>query len=241
MKGCEITVIARLHSEFPEKFGIPRQSGLVDDLRGTVVFEPAFRNPDALRGIEGFSHLWLLWLFSESMGRGWSPTVRPPRLGGNARRGVFATRAPYRPNPIGLSVVRLVRVDWHSARGPVLEVAGADLMDGTPIVDIKPYLPYVDSHPEASGGFALTQKEGALRVDCPPALLGRVPEGRRAALLAVLAQDPRPGYQHDPHRRYTMAFAGWQVTFTVAQGVLTVRAIEPDCEKTVDKGPVPGV
>ena len=227
MKGCEITVIARLHSEFPEKFGIPRQSGLVDDLRGTVVFEPAFRNPDALRGIEGFSHLWLLWLFSESMGRGWSPTVRPPRLGGNARRGVFATRAPYRPNPIGLSVVRLVQVDWHSARGPVLEVAGADLMDGTPIVDIKPYLPYVDSHPEASGGFALTQKEGALRVDCPPALLGRVPEGRRAALLAVLAQDPRPGYQNEAGRVYGFPFAGFEVRFTVADGRLTVVSIQP--------------
>ena len=191
--------VARIRSDFPTKFGIPRQSGLVEALRATVVFEPEYRDPAALRGLEGFSHLWLLWLFSASVREGWSPTVRPPRLGGNVRMGVFATRSPFRPNPIGLSSVRLEGVDLHTPEGPVLVVSGADLMDGTPILDIKPYLPYGDCHPEASAGFA-------------------GPDG---------GGDPRPSYQSDPERVYGMAFAGWDIRFSVAGEVLTVREIAP--------------
>ena len=224
----EMRVIARIHSEFPGKFGIPRQSGLIDSLRATVVFEPAFRSPDALRGIEGYSHLWLIWQFSECVNEdgSWSPTVRPPRLGGNKRVGVFATRAPYRPNPIGLSSVKLEEVRLHTPDGPVLVVSGADLMDGTPIYDIKPYLAYVDSHPEATDGFALAQKEGVLTVDCPESLLSRLPEGRRQALLDVLAQDPRPQYQNDPDRMYQFEFAGVHVEFMVDGDVLMVKQIQ---------------
>lgn len=215
-------VIARLHSDFTQKFGIPRQSGLVDELEAQVVFEPEFRNPDALRGIEGFSHLWLIWEFSQARRAGWSPTVRPPRLGGNARMGVFATRSPFRPNPIGLSCVRLAGVDWEDERGPVLRVRGADLLDGTPIFDIKPYVPYADSKPEAAGGFASVPKGADLTVDIPPELLERVPREKRAALAGVLAQDPRPAYQEDPERVYGMAFAGLEIRFRVEGKRLTV-------------------
>jgi len=222
----QLKIIARIRSDFPEKFGIPRQSGLVDDLKATVVFEPEFRNPDALRGLEGFSHLWLIWQFSKAVREDWSPTVRPPRLGGNERLGVFATRSPFRPNPIGLSCVRLDRVELHPELGPVIHVAGADLMDGTPIYDIKPYLPYADCKPDALGGFATLPKEATLEVDCPEELLARFPADRRAALLAVLAQDPRPSYQNDPERVYGMAFAGFNIRFTVAEDVLTVQAID---------------
>ena len=219
----ELTPIAHIRSDFSEKFGIPRQSGLVEELTAAVVFEPEYRDPSALRGLEGFSHLWLIWEFSRS--RGWSPTVRPPRLGGNKRLGVFATRSPFRPNPIGLSCVRLVEVRQDRALGPVLVVAGADLMDGTPIYDVKPYLPYADCKPDAVGGFAAQPKGADLTVDCPPALLDRVPEDKRAALLAVLAQDPRPQYQDDPERVYGMAFAGLEVKFQVAGERLTVTEI----------------
>ncbi len=220
----ELKVIARMHSEFPQKFGIPRQSGLVEELRGTVVFEPAFRDPAALRGMEGFSHLWLVWGFHRARREGWSPTVRPPRLGGNARLGVFATRSPFRPNPLGLSCVALERVELRSPQGPVLRVRGADLMDGTPIYDIKPYVPYTDCRPEAREGFAKTPE--ALEVEFPGELLQRVPEDRREALRGVLSWDPRPHYQDDPERVYGMSFAGLEVRFTVAGGVLTVRDVE---------------
>ena len=219
----ELTPIAHIRSDFSEKFGIPRQSGLVEELTAAVVFEPEYRDPSAFRGLEGFSHLWLIWEFSRS--RGWSPTVRPPRLGGNKRLGVFATRSPFRPNPIGLSCVRLVEVRQDRALGPVLVVAGADLMDGTPIYDVKPYLPYADCKPDAVGGFAAQPKGADLTVDCPPALLDRVPEDKRSALLAVLAQDPRPQYQDDPARVYGMAFAGTEVKFRVAGGRLRVTEI----------------
>jgi tRNA-Thr(GGU) m(6)t(6)A37 methyltransferase TsaA len=215
-------IIARIHSDFPEKFGIPRQSGLVDQLAARVVFESAYRDPNAVRGLEGYSHIWLIWQFSQALRAGWSPTVRPPRLGGNTRMGVFATRSPFRPNPIGLSSVRLQRVELSDRLGPVLHVRGADLVDGTPIYDIKPYLPYTDAHPEAAGGFALQERDGALAVDFPPELLARVPEALRPGLTAVLAQDPRPGYQDEPGRVYGMAFGPVNVRFTVAAGRLTV-------------------
>ena len=217
-----VNIIARIRTELPEKFGVPRQSGLVPQLRGTIVFEPAYRNPDALRGLEGFSHLWLIFQFHQAVREGWSPTVRPPRLGGNTRMGVFATRSPFRPNPLGLSSVKLEGIEMRPEVGPVLLVRGADLMDGTPIYDIKPYLPYADAHPEALGGFALQEKEGALRIVFPEALLARVPEELRQGLCDVLRQDPRPGYQDEPGRRYGMAFAGFDVRFTVENGVLTV-------------------
>ena len=215
--------IAHIKSDFSEKFGIPRQSGLVEELTASVVFEPEYRDPSALRGLEGFSHLWLIWEFSRS--RGWSPTVRPPRLGGNKRLGGFATRSPFRPNPLGLSCVRLVEVRQDRALGPVLVVAGADLLDGTPIYDVKPYLPYADCKPDAVGGFAAQPKGADLEVDCPPELLEIVPEGKRAALLAVLAQAPRPQYQDAPRRVYGMAFAGLEVKFQVAGERLTVAEI----------------
>ena len=217
--------IAHIRSDFPAKFGIPRQAGLVAELRAQVVFEPEFRNPEALQGIEGFSHLWLIWEFSGNRREGWSPTVRPPRLGGNVRMGVFATRSPFRPNPIGLSCVRLDRVEWDGPRGPVLHVLGADLMDGTPIYDIKPYVPYADCHPEASQGFAPPDAGRRLEVDIPEELLARVPEGERAALRGVLAQDPRPAYQRNPERVYGFGFAGMEVRFTVRDGMLRVEEI----------------
>ncbi len=219
----EMTPIAHIRSDFATKFGIPRQSGLVEELAAQVVFAPGYRDASALRGIEGFSHLWLLWEFSQS--RGWSPTVRPPRLGGNKRLGVFATRSPFRPNPIGLSCVRLIEVRQDRELGPVLVVAGADLMDGTPIYDIKPYLPYADCRPDAVGGFASAPREDGLEVSCPQELLEAVTEDKRAGLLAVLAQDPRPRYQDDPDRTYGMSFSGLEVKFRVEGERLTVTEI----------------
>ena len=223
----QLKIIARIHSDFAEKFGIPRQSGLVEELKATIVFEPEFRNPDALRGLEGFSHLWLIWQFSKAVRQDWSPTVRPPRLGGNERMGVFATRSPFRPNPIGLSCVKLERVELHPELGPVICVAGADLLDGTPIYDIKPYLPYADCKPDAAGGFASAPKEASLQVVCSEAVLDGFPADRRAALLAVLAQDPRPSYQNDPERVYGMGFAGFNIRFRVEGDVLTVLSAAP--------------
>lgn len=213
--------IAHIRSDFPTKFGVPRQAGLVEELRAKIVFAPPYCVPEALRGIEGFSHLWLIWEFSKNKGK-WSPTVRPPRLGGNQRMGVFATRSPFRPNPIGLSCVKLEGVEPDGPDGPVLVVSGADLVDGTPIFDIKPYVPYADCRPEAVGGFAASAPEGALAVDIPPHLLERVRSDCRAALAGVLAQDPRPHYQDDPNRVYGFGFAGLEVRFRVADGVLTV-------------------
>ncbi|WP_373164223.1 tRNA (N6-threonylcarbamoyladenosine(37)-N6)-methyltransferase TrmO [Agathobaculum sp. Marseille-P7918] len=217
-------IIARIRSDFPTKFGIPRQSGLAD-APARIVFEREYRNADALRGIEGFSHLWLIWQFSEAVRDSWSPTVRPPKLGGNRRMGVFATRSPFRPNAIGLSSVRLNRVELHTPDGPVLHVSGADLMDGTPIFDIKPYLAYTDAHPDATGGFALQNRDGVLQVCCTEELLARLPAGRCDALLAILAQDPRPGYQHEPGRIYGFLFAGCEVRFSVEGNTLTVHDI----------------
>lgn len=219
-------IIARIQSDFATKFGIPRQSGLVDTLQATVVFEPEYRNPDALRGLEGFSHIWLIWEFSEAVLETWSPTVRPPRLGGNVRMGVFATRSPFRPNPLGLSSVRLEGIAQDPTLGPVLRVSGADLMDGTPIFDIKPYIPYADAHPEALGGFAATPSLPALRVQIPERWLSIVPPDRREALIGVLALDPRPHYQEDPDRVYGFEFAGLQIRFCVCGGVLTVTDIQ---------------
>lgn len=221
-----MAVIATMRSSFPTKFGIPRQSGLVADLRSTVVFEPDYRNPDALRGLEDFSHLWLLWSFSQAKREKWSPTVRPPRLGGNTRMGVFATRSPFRPNPIGLSSVKLEGIEHHPTLGPVLHVSGADLLDGTPIFDIKPYLAYTDAHPEALGGFTAGYQGYRLEVDFPPPLLEKVPPQERDALTGVLAQDPRPAYQDDPDRVYGMSFGALNVKFTVREGLLTVVAVE---------------
>ena len=219
--------IAHIRSDFPTKFAVPRQAGLVEDLQAMVVFEPEYRVPEAFRGIDGFSHLWLIWEFSKNKRESWSPTVRPPRLGGNQRLGVFATRSPFRPNPIGLSCVKLERVELDTPDGPVLHVSGADLVDGTPIFDVKPYIPYADCRPEASGGFAGAAPEGRVRVDIPPELLARVPEDRRAALAGVLAQDPRPSYQSDPARGYGMAFGGVEVKFSVNGETLTVQELLP--------------
>ena len=203
--------VARIRTDFPTKFGIPRQSGMVNELKGKVLFEPGFRNPDALRGLNEYSHIWLIWEFSASKQEGWSPTVRPPRLGGNKRMGLFATRSPFRPNPIGLSSVRLERIEWHTDEGPVLHVAGVDLMDGTPILDIKPYIPYTDSHAEASGGFTDDIVTTPLGVVIPAELLGKVFPAKLQALREVLANDPRPSYQGDPDRVYGFTFAGQDV------------------------------
>ena len=219
-------IIARVRSDFSTKFGIPRQSGLVEELESRIVFEPAYRDANALRGIEQFSHLWLIWQFSENAGAGWSPTVRPPKLGGNARLGVFATRSPFRPNPIGLSSVRLLGVEQDPNLGPTLRVSGADLMDGTPVLDIKPYVPYTDAHPDAAEGYTARTGDGKVRVEIPEAQLARVPEPKRAALLGALMQDPRPGYQTDPERVYGFPFAGLEIRFRVADGVLTVVEIK---------------
>lgn len=219
-------IIAHIQTDFPTKFGIPRQSGLVKELEGRIVFTPPYRNPDAVRGLEGFSHIWLIWQFSESVREGWSATVRPPRLGGNVRMGVFATRSPFRPNPIGLSSVRLLGVEQSAELGPVLRVAGADLMNGTPIFDIKPYIPLSDCHPEATGGFSPQDNAPLLEVDFPESLLSQIPERARSALMGVLAQDPRPAYQKDPNRRYGVPFAGYDVRFTVEDSVLRVVEVE---------------
>ena len=222
MDSVTIRPIAKMRSDFPSKFGIPRQSGLVQELQSTIVFEPEFRNPDTLRGLEGYSHLWLIWQFSEAVRTDWSPTVRPPRLGGNTRMGVFATRSPFRPNNLGLSCVRLIGIEQTPNQGTVVHVAGADLMDGTPIFDIKPYVPYSDCHPEASGGFTDTAGEFLLQVDFPPALLAKLPENKREATIGVLSHDPRPSYQRDPDRVYGLPFAGFDIRFTVRGDVLQV-------------------
>ena len=226
-----VKVIAHIRTDFDTKFGVPRQSGLAESLEGRIVFEPPYRNPDALRGLEDFSHLWLIWQFSKAVREGWSPTVRPPRLGGNTRMGVFATRSPFRPNAIGLSSVRLLRLENDTPEGPVIWVAGADLMDGTPILDIKPYLPYTDSHPEAAGGFAEPLRGYALAVAYAPGTLEKVPQEKRAGLEQVLAQDPRPAYQNDPDRLYGFSFAGLEIHFTVREGVLTVQRVEENTKK----------
>lgn len=218
--------IAHIHTDFPEKFGIPRQSGIVEELQATVIFEPEYRTADAVRGLEQYSHIWLLWRFSECTNKPFSPTVRPPRLGGNTRMGVFATRSPFRPNSIGLSCVRLEKIDFEAPDAPVLHVTGADLMDGTPILDVKPYLPYADSFPNASGGFALQSKEDILKVEFPRELLEKIPEEKRQPLLRVLAQDPRPAYQADAERIYGFTFAGFTVKFTVCENVLSVTAVQ---------------
>lgn len=218
--------IAHIHSDFSTKFGIPRQSGVVESLQAEIVFVPEFRSREAVRGLDGYSHIWLIWEFSENVDAPWSPTVRPPRLGGNVRMGVFATRSPFRPNPIGLSCVRLERVDLTDPRGPVLHVAGADLMDGTPIYDIKPYIPYADCHPDAAEGFTGQTQFHRLQVEFPPQLLARVPAADRDGLTGVLASDPRPSYQHDPERIYGMEFAGLEVHFKVDGEVLTVTGVD---------------
>lgn len=218
--------IARIRTDFPEKFGIPRQSGILD-LESRIVFEPEYRNPDALRGIECFSHLWLIWEFSCSARAKWQPMVRPPRLGGNTPMGVFATRSPFRPNPLGLSSVRLVRVEHSDRQGDVLIVSGADLMDGTPIYDIKPYLPYTDCHTDASGGFAEPLRDYELPVVFPDELLAVIPADKRRAALLVLSNDPRPSYQDDPGRLYGLFFAGFNIEFYVDHGTLTVTSVSP--------------
>ena len=215
-------VIAHINSEFPTKFGIPHQSNRIDALKATIIFEPEYRDREAFRGLEEFDYIWLIWEFSEAKRENWSPTVRPPRLGGNVRKGVFATRSPFRPNPIGLSSVKLERIEFHPELGPVLHVSGADLMDGTPIYDVKPYLPYVDSHPEAAGGFTDRIQKEKLQVVFPEELLKTIPEKHREALYEVLANDPRPGYQNDSVRKYGLAFLDKDVHFKVQEGILTV-------------------
>ncbi|MBQ8836979.1 MAG: tRNA (N6-threonylcarbamoyladenosine(37)-N6)-methyltransferase TrmO [Clostridia bacterium] len=218
-----MNIIAHIHTDFPTKFGIPRQSGLAD-FEATIVFDPEYRNSEALRGIEGYSHLWLIWKFSAAERDAWSPTVRPPRLGGNKRVGVFATRSPFRPNPIGLSSVKLLGVE-KTAQGSVLRVSGADLMDGTPIYDIKPYLSFTDSHPDAVGGFADERKSYSLTVDFPNELLEKIPESKRDALVELLSEDPRPQYIEDSERVYGFEFANCEIKFTVSNGILTVKEV----------------
>ena len=225
MQNIEIQVIARMRSDFPTKFGIPRQSGLVDSLRSTIVFEPEFRNPEAFRGLEEFSHIWILWKFSKSEKEHWSATVKPPRLGGKKRMGVFATRSPYRPNDIGLSSVKLEKICYDEKCGPMLYVAGADLLDGTPIYDIKPYIAYTDSHPEATEGFAGGVKSKELQVEFPEELLKKLPIEKQRAIVGVLAQDPRPAYDSDETRLYGVEFAGFDVRFTVTGNLLTVKEL----------------
>ena len=219
-------IIARISTDLPSKFGLPRQSGLVEGIKGRIVFEREYRNAEAFRGLEDFSHIWILWQFSEAVRDDWSPTVRPPMLGGNKRVGVFATRSPFRPNSIGLSSVRLERIEYTADEGPVLFVSGCDLMDGTPIYDIKPYLAYTDSHPDAVGGFTQTLPERSLEVEVSDELLSCVPDVKRSALRAILSQDPRPSYQNDPERIYGFSFAGFEVRFSVRDGVLTVISID---------------
>ena len=225
----EFSPIAHLHSDFPEKFGLPRQSGLVNSLKSYIVFEPQYRVREAFRGLEEYSHIWILWEFSESErkeGKNWSPTVRPPKLGGNKRMGVFATRSPFRPNPIAMSAVKLEKIDFDCPNAPVLVVSGADIMDNTPILDIKPYLAYTDSYPDALSGFALAEREGALRVEAPDELLKKIPKEKREGLKDILKQDPRPAYQENPERVYVMEFGEFEVSFKVGDGVLAVTKIE---------------
>lgn len=218
-------IIGHIHTDFPTKFGIPRQSGLVEELKATITFEPEYRNPESFRGLEEFSHIWLLWKFSKSEKTNWSATVKPPRLGGKKRMGVFATRSPYRPNDIGLSSVKLEKIEFDEKLGPVLTVAGADLMDGTPIYDIKPYIAYADAHPEASEGFAGAVKSKELQVEFPEELLEIYPEEKRKAIVAVLKQDPRPAYDTDETRVYGVEFAGFDVRFTVNGEYLKVKEL----------------
>lgn len=219
-------IIGRIVTDFSSKFGLPRQSGLVETITGKIVFEEEFRVTEAFRGLEEFSHIWILWQFSEAVRDSWSPTVRPPMLGGNKRVGVFATRSPFRPNSIGLSSVKLERIDYTDKDGPVLYVSGCDLMDGTPIYDIKPYLPYTDSHPDASGGFTSALADRSLEIVIPADLLSVIPEDKRETLISVLSQDPRPSYQNDSERVYGFGFAGCEIKFTVSDGVLTVVSAE---------------
>lgn len=226
METMEMHPIAHMRSDFPTKFGIPRQSGLVEELRSMIVFEPEYRSEDALRGIEDFSHLWLIWQFSQAVREGWSPTVRPPRLGGNTRMGVFSTRSPFRPNNLGLSCVRLLEVKHTQQYGTVLIVGGADLLDGTPIFDIKPYIPYSDSRPEAVGGFTDRVGDFLLDVKFPQELLEKLPADKQAAAVGVLSHDPRPSYQRTPGRVYGLNFAGFDIRFTVEDAVLTVQSVE---------------
>ena len=221
-----LKVIAHIHTAFPTKFGIPRQSGLVDSLRGEVIFTPEYRSADAVRGLEDFSHIWLVWQFSGAVRDSWSPTVRPPRLGGNRRMGVFATRSPNRPNPIGLTCVKLEAVEPDTRDGPVLYVSGVDMQSGTPLLDVKPYLPYADARPDACGGFGETVKDKRLTVDFPPELLARFDSGQRHGLISALAADPRPRYQDDPERVYGMTYGGRNVRFTVSDGTVHVIAVE---------------
>ncbi len=228
MENVNIQVIARMKSDFPTKFGIPRQSGLVEELRSTIIFEPAYRNSDALRGLEDFSHLWIIWQFSEAVRKDWSPTIRPPRLGGNARMGVFATRSPFRPNNLGLSSVKILGLEHTAKYGTVIHVAGADLMDGTPIFDIKPYIPYSDCHTEATGGFTDTAEDFLLDVHIDTPLINKIPETKRNALLGVLSHDPRPSYQKDPQRVYGISFGGFNIRFQVQDKTLTVIEIKED-------------
>lgn len=223
-----LTPIAYIYNDFPDKFGIPRQSGLSDALKAMIIFEPEYRNIEAFRGLEDYSHLWLIWRFSEIQKRDWSPTVRPPRLGGNTRMGVFATRSPFRPNPIGLSSVKLEKIEISKTHGPILHISGADLMNHTPIYDIKPYLPYVDSHPEASNGFAAPVRDYHLTVECAPFLLDCIPERKQQGLLDILSQDPRPSYQKDPERIYGLRYAGFEIHFKVSEKILNVLSIEKE-------------
>ena len=226
METVQLKIIARIHTAFPDKFGVPRQSGLVPELQGKIVFEPEFRNPDAVRCIEDYSHLWLIWQFSKAVREDWSPTVRPPRLGGNTRIGVFASRSPFRPNALGLSSVKLEKVEMDPQLGPVLYVSGVDMMDGTPIFDIKPYLLYADSHPDATGGLKGIRKGDPLQVIWCEDTLQQVPEEQQEALRAVLQEDPRPRYQEDPQRVYGMTFAGQNIKFRVEERTLYVLGVE---------------
>lgn len=232
-QGRQLEIIARVRTDFPTKFGVPRQSGLVEELTGEIIFEPAYRQPEALMGLEEYSHLWLIWDFSEVRRENWTATVRPPRLGGKEKRGVFATRSPFRPNPIGLSCVKLLRIVTEGEDAPKLIIAGADLMDGTPVYDVKPYLPYADSVPDARGGFGQEHQNDGIEVVFPEELLSRLPEDKRKAAIAVLAQDPRAAYHKQPDYVYGMAFAGWDLRFVVENGVLIVRDVVPKGEKNV--------
>ncbi len=225
MEPVQLNIIANIRNDFTAKFGIPRQSGLVPQVVSKIVFTPAYRNAEALRGLEGYSHLWLIWHFSQFQSEGWSPTVRPPRLGGNTRMGVFATRSPNRPNPIGLSSVKIERIDLSTPEGPVIYVSGADLLDGTPIFDIKPYLPYTDAHPEAEGGFAFKPGEGQVTVECEDTLLAVLPPEKQEGLLSLLREDPRPGYTDDPERIFGMEYAGFEICFKVDKNALKVLEI----------------
>ncbi|MBR6593969.1 MAG: tRNA (N6-threonylcarbamoyladenosine(37)-N6)-methyltransferase TrmO [Clostridia bacterium] len=226
-----LKVIGHVHTDFPTKFGIPRQSGLVEELEGQIVFLPEYSREEAFRGLEGFSHIWLIWQFSQAVREDWSPTVRPPRLGGNRRLGVFATRSPYRPNPLGLSCVRLVGIERHPALGTVLHIRGADLMDGTPIYDIKPYLPYSDSRADAQGGFGAERLGYSLQVVISDELSARVPSEKRDALVKLLSEDPRPSYQDDPERVYGFFFGNQEICFKVTEGVLTVTDVKEGAQR----------